>query len=335
MYYFLRKVFLFLIIGGSPLILLLLGYFIFDPFMVLRKYDDYSYSYVLPNRDYISTETYLRNYHSKKYNSFIFGSSRTLAFRPESWKDHLTKTSEPYIFDASGESIEGINKKIKLIDALGEKIENALIILCEDVSFQKSENHEGHLYIMHPKESGGSWLIFHWAFIKAYFNPTFLLSYYDFTITGDFKDYMTEFLERRKMVFDKVNNKMTIEDQEEELLKDPISYYKKRESIFYSRDTSQKTNSYPQINSKHKILLEEITEVLEKHNTNYYVVIGPLYNQREFHPKDLGILRKFFNDRLYDFSGVNSFTMKKTNYYENSHYRPEVGDSIMNYIYNK
>jgi len=30
---------------------------------------------------------------------------------------------------------------------------------------------------------------------------------------------------------------------------------------------------------------------------------------------------------------MNEFTMNKKNYYETSHYRPLVGDSIMHYIY--
>ncbi len=330
---FIKKVLLFLIVGSFPLWFLLLGYFIFDPFMVLREYDDFSYSYVLPNRDYISTEIYLRNYPTQKYNSFIFGSSRTLAFRPDSWEKNLNGNSNPYVFDASGESIYGINKKIKLIDHLGEKIDNALIILCEDVSFQRAENHEGHLYIKHPETSGENKLSFHMTFIKAYYNPTFLLSFYDYKLTGNFKPYMSEFLESRKMAFDKINNKMIIEDQEEDLLKDPESYYSKRESVFYPRGINEKNDSLPQINAIHQELLEEIVAILEKQNTNYYVVIGPLYNQVKFHPKDLALLKEYFGDRLYDFSGINSFTEEITNYYESSHYRPIVGDSIMNYIY--
>lgn len=330
---FLKKVFVFIFIGSFPVWFLLIGYFVFDPFMVLRTYDDFSYPTVLPNRDYISTEMFLNNYQKYKYNSYVFGSSRTLAFRPESWVQHLPEGSIPYIFDASGESIYGINRKIKLIDQLGVKIDNALIILDLDVSFQRSANHEGHLFIKHPKVSGEYSYPFHLEFLEAYSNPTFLMSFYDYKLTGEFKPYMLDYLENRKLIYDTINNKITIQDQNDELALNQEAYYEKRASLFYQRSENQFIDTVIQINDVHKKLLFEIKEILDKHKTNYKVVISPLYDQIKFHPKDQEILSSYFGERLYDFSGKNDITEEKMNYYETSHYRPIVGDSIFKYIY--
>lgn len=325
--------FVFLLVGSLPVWLLLFGYFIFDPFKVLRTYDNFSFPDVLPNRDYISTEIFLNNYQQYDFNSFVFGSSRTLAFRPESWVKYLPEGSRPFIFDASGESIYGINKKIKLIDQLELKIENVLIIICLDVSFQRSANHEGHLYIKHPEISGEYFLPFQLTFLQAYANPGFLLSFYDFKLTGKFKPYMLDYLENRAITYDKVNNKMTIEDQNHELALNQVAYYEKRKDVFYQRSENQFIDTVKQINDVHKKLLFEIKQLLDKHKTNYKVVISPLYDQIKFHPEDQKILESYFGENLYDFSGKNNITDEITNYYESSHYRPTVGDTIFRSIY--
>ncbi len=335
MYPFLKNVFKFLLIGSLPIWLLLAGYIVFDPFKVLRDYEDFSYPKVLPNRDYISTEMFLQNYQKYSYNSFIFGSSRTLAFSPESWARHLPEGSSPYVFDASGESIYGINKKIKLIDQLGVKIENALIILCLDVSFQRSANHEGHLYIKHPEVSKENPLIFHQTFLKAYSNPSFLMSYYDYQITKEFKPYMLEYLENRNISYDRISNKMIIEDQNQELALNEEAYYKNRDAVFYQRNETQFIDTVRQINATHEKLLTEIRNILDAHQAQYKVIISPLFDQIKFNPVDLKILENFFGENLYDFSGKNNITDEKTNYYESSHYRPIVGDSILRFIYSQ
>ena len=70
---FFKKLFAFLSIALLPLLLLLAGYIYYDPFKILKPYKDYSYPYVIPNRDYVSTEVFLKNEKQQDYNSFIFG----------------------------------------------------------------------------------------------------------------------------------------------------------------------------------------------------------------------------------------------------------------------
>src|SRR5687767_13137701 len=90
---FLKKLFSFALIASIPLLVLLAGYIYYDPFKVLKHYDEYAYfqpgPHVIPNRDFINTAIYLNNGEKEKYNSFVFGSSRTSAFTSTSWKKHL------------------------------------------------------------------------------------------------------------------------------------------------------------------------------------------------------------------------------------------------------
>lgn len=65
-------------------------------------------------------------------------------------------------------------------------------------------------------------------------------------------------------------------------------------------------------------------------------IINPLYSQEKFNPKDMEMIQNVFGrDNVYDFSGRNQFTTSKYNYYEESHFRPLVGDSIMSIVYRK
>ncbi|MDP4115874.1 MAG: hypothetical protein Q8903_07050 [Bacteroidota bacterium] len=82
-------------------------------------------------------------------------------------------------------------------------------------------------------------------------------------------------------------------------------------------------------------MLYDVKRILIKNKSNYRVVISPLYDQIKFSDKDMNILMSVFGDKLFDFSGKNKFTESMTNYYEASHYRPIVGDSILSIIYKK
>jgi len=308
------------------------SYFYFDPFKVIRSYNDYSYTSIITNRDYISTTMFVKNNKKYGYNSFVFGSSRALAFTPNSWLRYLSADDKPFMFDASGESIYGIDTKLKYLNSVHATIKNVLIVLCKDVSFRNSKNHEGHLFIKHPLTSGESELNFHAEFLKAYLNPKFLFNFYSYQILGEYKPFMADYIENRKLVMDTITNEVTIIDQEAEISQDPDAYYLKRKELFYERKGEQ-TDSVQRINHSQLIMLEEIKGILEENKTNYRVVISPLYDQVKFSPDDMRILKNVFGVHLFDFSGKNKFTDSITNYFETSHYRPAVGDSILKIIY--
>jgi len=332
MYQFIKKLTHFSSAGLIVLLTLFLLYFYLDPFKVLRHYDDYSNPFVIPNRDYVSTVMFINNYQKNGYNSFVFGSSRTLAFRPSTWKKYLSENDSPLMFDASVESIYGIYMKLKYLDSINVEMKNALVILCRDASFSRSENHKGHLFIKHPATSGESKLTFQFEFFTAYLIPKFLLSFYSYKVLGTYKPFMHGFIQEKKIAIDSLSNEMSMIEQETELAQNPEEYYAKRKALFYER-TGERTDSIQRIKKRHMFMLQEIKRIFEKNNTEYKIIISPLYEQIKFHPSDLLILKNEFGSNLYDFSGKNSITDNKFNYYETSHYRKNVGDSLLKSIY--
>lgn len=329
---FLTRIAYFSLFGIVPLLILLLSYVYFDPFKVLRDYDDYSFAYISPDLDYVSTQVYIKNDPKYHFNSFILGSSRTLAYKPQSWLKHLPAGARPYVFAASMESVYGIYTKLKYLDSLHKKIDNALIIYCHDVTFNKTENEGGHLFIKHPATTGESKLDFQLTFFKSYLSPLFFANFYIYTFTREFKPFMNGYVDNKKVKFDKVTNAMSIIDQESEVSKTPDAYYEKRKDMFYDRKAEQ-TDSVQRIQEKQLFMLKEIKRILEKNKTNYKIIISPLYEQVKVSPQDMAILKKLYGDHLYDFSGKNFVSETKRNYYEVSHYRPIMGDSLMNLVY--
>jgi hypothetical protein len=332
MRFFLTRLACFSGIGLLPVLALFVTYVCFDPFRVLRDYSDYSNPKVIPNRDYISTTMFDKNYKKYKYNSFIFGSSRTLAFKPNSWQNYLQIKSMPYMFDASAESIYGIYTKLKYLDSKNIEIRNVLIIMCRDVTFNDVEKNDGHLFIKHPVTSGDHFFNFHSKFFKAYLNLNFLFNFYSFKVIGNYRPYMTGYLENRMITYDTITNECNIVDQEKEIKQNPNEYFANRNDLFYAR-SGETLDSLQRITSKHVFMLKEIKRILEKNNTSYKVVVSPLYDQIKLNPVDFSILKNIFGKNLYDVSGENCFTENIRNYYEPSHYRPNVGDSILQLIY--
>lgn len=331
---FLHRLAKFFVIGLVPFLVLMAGYFYYDPFMVIRKYDDFSHSAVLTNRDYISTESFVNKHERNQYNSFIFGSSRTLAFSPSHWAKYLGEEARPYSFDGSNESIYGIAMKMKYLDQQQVAIKNALIILCRDASFARTSaaDHKGHLFVKDPRISGESSLMFHKEFVKSYLSPLFLYSLYNYTYTGSYKDYMEGFINTKEISFDPVTNEQVLTGLESELAESPERYYEKRRSVFYKR-YGERTDSVNRIKAAQLALLKDIRQILKKHHTNYKVVVSPLYEQVRLSPADESVLKELFGDQFYDFSGKNYFTDSVSHYYEKSHYRPFIGDSLMAIIY--
>jgi len=86
----LLKLLLRLAILASPLALSFVGYFVFDPFKVLRPHARYcDDDPVILNRDFVSTEEFLKTREPTRPTSFILGNSRSLVFHSSDWRAYL------------------------------------------------------------------------------------------------------------------------------------------------------------------------------------------------------------------------------------------------------
>jgi len=338
---FLKRLFRFSLIGLIPTVIASSIYIYFDPFKVLRNYDAFVVSdtkgMVNLNRDFVSTTIFNNNNKKMKYNSFIFGNSRSLFYLVADWKPHLNENAKCFHYDASGESLWAINKKIEYIDKQGNKIDNILLILDYPTLIQ-DKGRDGHLSVISPDlVNNSNFFEFHRTFFLAFLTPKFLYAYLDFKIAGKIKPYMKKgaLLDDSPRNHDFITNELRF-DYFDTLIAKGKYYTPKRLEPFYKRDTLVQKYSPLCILENQKAMLSNIKSIANKHHTQLKVVISPLYDQKKLNTDDLKFLQQVFgNSNVFDFSGINSITNDYRNYYENSHYRPSVTKEILKVVYAK
>ncbi|GAB2621107.1 hypothetical protein GCM10027035_16710 [Emticicia sediminis] len=327
----LRKFSIKLCLFLSPLIVLLIGYLITDPFKIIRTYEAYPDNFAKSlNRDRISTQIFLNNNQQFKYKSFIFGSSRSSVFYAREWGKHINDAN-PYHFDASCETISGVATKLKFIEEKGNKIDNVLFVFDRSL-FNYEQDTLGSVFVQDYRVSGLDWWKYHTIFVNTYFSKGFFIAFYDNLITGNFRNYMRQFLEFRRINYTPVVNDFIFTSYIEQIKKDSVSYYN-QPNFFYKR-SKEKNLPLPAIKAYQLKYLAMIKESLKKNNTKFKIVLGPTYDQHYFNQQDLQTLIKYFGkENIYDFSGINEYTENIANYYEIYHYKPSVANDIMNKIY--
>ena len=135
-----------------------------------------------------------------------------------------------------------------------------------------------------------------------------------------------------KIKIDTITNDLELVDREKNISENKIEYYRIKKNEFYVR-YKETIDSVNTIQNEQLFMLYEIKKIFEKHKTKFKVIISPLYEQKKMNSIDFNILKNIFRQNLYDFSGKNKFNDDKFNFYETSHFRTNVGDSILNYIY--
>lgn len=271
----------------SPFILFTAGFCILDPFQIIWSYTDYSGAPVQLNRDYISTEKYITQHRQYHYDSFMFGSSRTSGIRTADWRPYLGTNASPFRFDASGETLFGIWKKVQYIDRQGDHIRNALILICTDLTLQGTNESTGYLIIKHPALVGGGWGNLYLSSLRAWASDGFFIRYLDYRIFKHFRPYMKGFVEARSIDFDPVTNEMFAQKPNAELASDEEGYYRRRQKIFYTRPTNPK-EAPAFIGPVQRRMLEDMRRIFAAQKTDYRIAISPLYDQVALNQKGPG-----------------------------------------------
>ena len=323
-----------------PFYIPILTYVVFDPFMVVWKYDSFynmnNKVWIDLDKDYVSTTTFDKQYKEEGYNSFIFGSSRSIFYEISDWKKHIGKSSKCYHFDASDESLYGLGKKIKYINDKGLKIENALLIFDYNLLVQDKPRKD-HLYAISPQlENKSNAASFHLEFLKAFLSFPFLYEYIDYKFSGRAKPYMKTIISKK---YDDKHNEYDLKTNEirfraaEELISEGKYYTDEKMKEFYKRDSLQ-TYSDVAIKENSKKMLKEIFEIFNTHGTNYKIIISPKYDQLKINEEDLSYLIKLFGEKnVFNFSGKNNMTDDYKNYYDPNHYRSHIAREVMSIIY--
>ena len=318
-----------LVLFAIPFWALIALYVYDDPFMVLRKYDQYD-SDVMLNEHHVGWQIYKNHNDSVHFNSFILGNSCTMAFRCGEWEKYLAPGDRTIRLFGNAESIKAISLKLRALDREGAEIKNVLIIL-DRASLSHFELLTGPGNILPSAISGRNPFAVQLAFMQGFAMPDFLFPYLKYRITGK-----VELTMKRMNPYGKVRdskNNDAFNPREKQIEQEGEAYWKNRKIEFPERDGTV-TIAAPAIYQKQRKVLDEIMEVLRRHNTSIRVLVSPDYNQNELHPDDREILQSIFGkENVYDFSGINEFTEDYHNYYEAGHYRPLLGNKLLERIY--
>ena len=314
---FLIKILLLIII---PLFCLLGLYVISDPFKTLYPFNLKEFSTV--NRDYLSSELFLKNYSKEKYDSFVFGSSRGCGINTYLWKSYLPGNANQFLFQAWGESITGIYQKIKFLDNNNVDINNALILIDMPGSFDKIQESTTAIGIKHYKFSDKSKLYFQFQLFKAFIKPSLIVE--------SLKQLIVK--PNYSIGFDTISNDWN-KLNKENWNKIPVRDLTLNKEKFKERPKIEKM--MPKVISvDNRIILDKIASVLKAKNTNYKIVITPAYNQLLINKEDLKILQQVFGEEnVYNYSGKNELTEDKYNFMDINHFDLIVGRKIIMDIY--
>ncbi len=314
----------------SPFLIGFFSVIITDPYKLLYHYENYSYNTFPVNRDFISTEYFIEHNPKYHYDAFIFGNSRSSAFHTTDWINYIDEPVSPYHFDASAESLFGINRKCVYLDSVGSPIKYAIILLDTETLMQV-RNRDYHVFTKHYKLTGQSKLDFYMMFFKSMSHKHFFKFYIDYLLGGAITDMAQRM--PRDMACVPITNDYVFSGCEEALKIGEDKYFSMYDTYFKKRPTTEETSEQV-IFEKQKVLLEEIKNIFDKKETNYQIIISPSYSQKAFNSLDYSYLTSLFGkEYVHDFSGKNEFTNDIRNYYDGSHYRPSVGKAILEKIY--
>lgn len=312
-----------------PLVLVTAGYIISDPYQDMSFHQLHAFDVQMLSRGDISTKTYLRNQPKYHYDSFIFGSSRSTAHTASEWSNYLPKNSVPFSYGAWNECVEGIARKMNLIDSIQGHIKNAFFVFDLDYSFAVGKI-TGDFYLIN-RTSKFNYYLDH--YINYLHDPNLMLTSIDYRIFHKQRPYMNGFVGMTPNDWNPVNNDFEV-NSESKIKADSVGYYQNTLSKFYDRPVIQQYSPV-KIKNPQLLSLHQIMSLLKKHKTSYKVVISPLYNQLKLNPVDRDVLNTVFGkENIYDYSGINVITQNKFNYgFDVVHYRKKVGNFIFKEVY--
>ncbi|CAN5172603.1 hypothetical protein BH09BAC6_BH09BAC6_15340 [soil metagenome] len=316
---FFKKLFVFTV----PFILLIALYIIIDPYKTIKHYNIYLPEYIMLNRGDISTRVFLSNYKKYKFDSFIFGSSRSCAYTGKEWSRYLPEGSKTFSFGGWVDPIEGIYRRLALVDSLNNTIKNVLIIVDIDDTFIRQDANPvaGDHYLISKKSLFDYHLM---GIINYYSDPLTVITSIDYSLFHAKRGYMKKFIGMEAGDLDPINNDWGL-NSEYRILSDSANYYKRLLKTFYKRPPQQRYSGI-QLSPNKQLLLKKIREIFDRRHTHYKFVLSPLYDQVKFNPFDLNTLVAIFGkENIYDYSGINAKTADMYNFSDNLHYRKKLG----------
>ena len=315
-----------------PLILLAGIYLWTDPFKCVHEFDINDVD--ATNREYLSTELFIRNNPTYHYNSFIFSSSRGGGMNTYQWKQYLPGGAQPFLFQAWSESLTGIEMKLEYLSKHDVPIDNALLLFDIPGTFAKDQLPREALSMKHYLFTGQSKFGYN---AMQYFNfiqkPSLWVSSIknqvhhnqvpceSDTITNDWEQ-------------DNQFNYTELPSQDSLKHCSEMTRQTFLEKISHSNHIVSVSN--PLITEQFESQLRHIKAILDAKHSDYHIIItpAPCYTNPAISSEDLALLQAIFGDaRVHNYSGINEMTEDYNNFSDPGHFGLRVGFMIIEDIY--
>ena len=318
---------------GIPVLLIWCLFLCTDPFRTL--YDFNINDVDATNREYLTTELFLRNYGNYSYDSFVFASSRGGGINTYTWKTYLGEEVSPYLFQAWSETITGVQLKMHYLHENRIPIRNTLLLIDIPGTFVEKQLPLESLSLKHYLFTGMPRCIYNGIqFFNFVQSPT--LWFKSIKKTVDCQQYCFS--------FDTITNDFDA--------KNYLHYatLPQQDSLKYCSDMTRQTffaqianksvedaqMSSPLINAKFKEQLCDIKSIFDLNCTDYHILITPgfCYTSEYINCQDLEILYDIFgSNRVHDYSAPNKLNMDYNNFSDPSHFDLHTGFIMLKEIY--
>lgn len=327
-----RFVITILVFIAIPLIPLVGMYLWTDPFRCIHAFDINDVD--ATNREYLSTELFLRNNPTYHYNSFIFASSRGGGMNTYQWKQYLPDGAQPFLFQAWAESLTGIELKMDYLNEHHIPIDNALILIDIPEAFRKEQlPHEAlsmKHYLFTNQSKFGYNVIQFWNFIQkpSFWKKSIMNKLQGGSVSCESDTITNDWVRENRYHYTELPPQDSLKQCSE------IS----RRAFFerIARSGGIVDVSEPLINEYFEKKLYHIQTILNVNHTDYHIILTPgyCYTDLAVSPKDLVILQQIFGvDRVHNYTGKNYMTEDYNNYIDPGHFGLRVGFMMVQEIY--
>ena len=312
---------------GCLIILLSIINYTVDPYGFFRK--DLTKQLVVPNQNFLKMRYLTRKPHT--FNSFVFGSSRVGQIHVQNIHNSGHWYNMTYAAGIPQDHLINIEYMIKQKMNIKE-----LMIGLDEFS-----------YLIDPKEHAQAWSTRHYSPILGQSEVLFYIQY--LLRFPDIKVMQTAYREYQKKMHPQRNEQGaffddydlygtgqgTVKELDEEIDRNPVKH--NLDPRFFK---PYKTHSdEPDFSEDSLASLKRIVELSRANGIKLTIFINPIHKttymatNREHLFSFKRRLSKICN--YYDFSGLNSVTLNNYYYYETSHYRPIVGNMIIQRIFDR
>ena len=285
--------------------------YVVDPFSVFQN--SFLKERIDINERYLKID-FLEKNHSK-FNGYMFGSSRIGVVKPEVIEQYIPN-SKFYNFTLSSGNLYDYMVHLKYFVKRHYEIKTLYMQIDIDDMNVYGHSESNYLYKLHPYLTGESVMTFKMKYLFGFFPLNVR------------QKISVNFQKSSPKKFDIPTGIWTLHNSEKALMENPKKYIENQASFHFK---NRRVLRY--IRQKEAMeALKTIVELCQKEKIKLYVFTSA-HNQNKMDTYLLEDYHKYLRDiseitSFYDFSGYNSVTKNDANYYEMSHYRPQVGTLV-------